>query len=494
MKVNPYIFREYDIRGVAGKNFTDKSLAEYEKWYGPFPGITINLAVAEAIGKAYGTIIRREGGKKVLVGREIRPFAQELTESFVKGIRSTGCGVVDAGETITPMVYFGIAYFNFDGGVNVTGSHNVYFFNGFKITRKKVVPIFGEELQKMKEIIEQDNFEKAEEGSYGQIEILSAYRQYLLEHIKLERPLKIVLDCGNGSTGLVAPKLFRDFGCEVIEMYTLPDATFPNHVPDPEDPYNMRELSERVIAEKADCGIGLDADGDRVGFIDEKGEYVDADKLILIIAIDALLRNPGKKILFDVKCSRLLQDMIVAHGGIPLMHRTGHAPIKDSLQKDSEIIFAGEKSGHLFFVENYFKFDDGIFGALKILSLASKIKGSFSGLFRDIPQTVRTTELKLPCDDAKKFEIVNALEGYFSEKYETIKIDGVRVIFDKTSWGLVRASNTSPYLTIRFEADTKERLLELKNIFADQLEKFPEIMDKIDRQNVASHTGRLGWV
>jgi len=494
MKINPYIFREYDIRGVAGENFSEKALAEYEKWYGSFPGITINLAVAEAIGKAYGTIICREGGKRVLVGREIRPFAEQLTSAFIKGIRSTGCAVVDAGEAITPMVYFGIAYFNFDGGVNVTGSHNVYFFNGFKIMRKGVAPIFGEELQQMRKMVEEEDFGKGAEGSYEKMNIMTAYRDYLLGHIKLERPLKVVLDCGNGSTGLIMPSLLKDFGCEVIEMYTMPDASFPNHVPDPEDPNNMKELAARVVAEGADCGVGLDADGDRVGFVDEKGEFLDADELVIILAEDALSRNPGKKILFDVKCTRLLQDLIPQYGGVALMHRTGHAPIKDILRKDPDIIFAGEESGHLFFVQDYFRIDDGVFGALKILALAAKIKGPFSDLFADIPYSVRTPDLKLPCKDAKKFKIVKSLSDYFSTKYETITIDGVRVVFDKTSWGLVRASNTAPYLTIRFEAETKERLLELKNIFADQLEKFPEVMDKLDRNNVASRTGRLGWI
>lgn len=494
MQINPHIFREYDIRGVAGETFSKKALAEYEKWYGNFPGITINLAVAEAIGKAYGTIIRRERGKRLLVGREIRPFAQELTSAFIKGIRSTGCTVVDAGETITPVVYFGIAYYNFDGGVVVTGSHNVYFFNGFKIMRKAVVPIFGQELQKMRQMIENDDYVSEKEGNYETMDILPDYQKYLLDHVKLERRLKVAIDCGNGSTGLFAPSLLRDFGCEVIKIFTEPDSSFPNHVPDPEDPYNMRVLSERVVAEGADCGVGLDADGDRVGFVDEKGEYVDADKLIIILAKDALKRNPGKKILYDVKCSGLLEKIIKQNRGIPLMHRTGHAPIKDSLHKDKDIIFAGEKSGHLFFVENYFRIDDGVMGALKVLSLASKTKEAFSNLFSDIPASVRTTEFKLPCEDAKKFAIVKNLSDQFSAKYKIINIDGARIIFDKTSWGLVRASNTSPYLTLRFEADTEKRLLELKNIFADQLEKFPEIKDRLDRNNVMSHTGKLGWV
>ncbi len=494
MHISPHIFREYDIRGVAGNTFSDTAIQEYERWYGKFPGITITLETAEAIGRGYGTIIVRGGGKRVLIGHEIRPFAEELTGAFIKGIRSTGCTVVDAGEAITPMVYFGIAYFNFDGGVNVTGSHNVYFFNGFKMMREKVAPIFGAELQELRKLIESEDFVVGAAGSYEQQEILPAYRQYLLEHNKLTRPLKIVLDCGNGSTGPVAPQILRDFGCEVIEMYTKPDATFPNHVPDPEDPWNMRELGERVVTEQADCGVGLDADGDRVGFVDEHGRYVKSDHLLLLLAQDVLSRHPGKKILYDVKCTRLLEEMVPKYGGVTLMHRSGHGPIKDTLQKDPEVVFAGEKSGHFYFTEDYFKFDDGLLGALKILGLASRAVGPFSDLVASLPPTVITPELKLPCSDAVKFDVVEKLQKYFSAHYKVITLDGARVVFDDQTWGLIRASNTSPYLTARFEASTEVRLLEIKNIFADQLEQFPEISDRLDRQHVTSHTGKLGWV
>lgn len=494
MKVDPHIFRDYDVRGVAGKDFSDEAIAEYERWYGPFPGITITISVAEAIGRGYGTYIRRGGGKRVLVGREIRPFAKELTESFIKGILSTGCDVDDTGESLTPLVYFGIAFFDYDGGVNVTGSHNVYFFNGFKMMTRGVVPIWGDKLQQIRRMIERDDFETGQGVYKTTKDVYPAYEKYVLDHMKLARPLRIAMDCGNGSTGLYAPTLFEKLGCNVSGLYTDPDATFPNHIPDPEMPNTLVDLSKRVKEEGCDLGIAFDADGDRVGFVTEKGEFIDADKVILVLAKDVLSRNPGKKILYDVKCSRLLDELIPTYSGLPLMHRTGHGPIKETIHTDNQIILGGEVSGHFFFIENWFKFDDGLYGAAQVLRIFSEQKGVFSQLFKDIPETVRTPELKLPCPDDKKFEVVKQIKKYFAANYETITIDGVRILFDDKTWGLIRSSNTSAYLTIRVESDSEERLLEVKNIMADELEKYPEITDKLNRNKVATLTGRLGWV
>lgn len=494
MKVDPNIFREYDIRGIAGTEFSKKALEEYERWYGKFPGITITPKVAEAIGKAYGTIIRNRGGRNVIVGHEIRPYGEELKLLFIKGIRSTGCNVTDAGVSLTPVIYFSIAKFGFDGGVNVTGSHNVYFFNGFKTMAKDVYPIYGQELQKMKRIIEEERFVADKKGGYQKKEIFEEYTRYFLKHNNLKRPLKIVVDCGNGSAGIFAPKILRDLGCEVVELYTKPDATFPNHVPDPEDPFVMQDLAKLVVKEKADIGIALDADGDRFGSVDEKGEFIYADRMLLLLAKDILSRNQGKKILYDVKCTRLIDNLVPKFGGIPLMHVTGHAPIKQTLRNDPEVIFAGEVSGHFYFVEDYFRIDDGLYAAGKLLSLLSERKMPFSQLFADFPQTVMTPELKLPCADEAKQKVVDQITAYFSQNYKTITIDGVRVLFSDTSWGLVRASNTSPYLTVRVEADTEKEVLDIKNLLADQLEKFPEIGNKLDRKLVTSHTGKLGWV
>ncbi len=496
MNVSPSIFRLYDIRGVAGKEFSPEAIAEYERWYGPFPGINITLDIARAIGQAYATfMVRTYGAKRILVGHEARPFADDLNAAFVEGITLAGCDVDDAGVALTPLVYFGDAFFGYDGAVNITGSHNVYFFNGFKMMGKAVYPIFGDDLQTLRTMVEKEDFLVAEKpGTVQKRELYPAYAAYIHKQVHLERPLKIAVDTGNGSAGLFAEQFFRMLGCEVISLYKEIDATFPNHVPDPEDRSSLVELAKIVVAEKADLGIGLDADGDRVGCLDEQGNYIDADLLLLLLAKDVLSRHPGKKILYDVKCSRLLATLIPQYGGVPLMHMTGHAPIKKTLHEDPDVILGGEVSGHMFFVENYFRMDDALYAAAQILQLASRTKAPFSSLFADIPKTVRTPELKLPCDDTEKFIVVKKLQDHFSGRQKTILIDGVRILFDATSWALVRASNTSPYLTIRLEADSAERLLEMKNILADQLEQDQTITDRLNRKEVATKTGRLGWV
>lgn len=494
MKINPTIFRDYDIRGVAGIEFTQKAVEEYEKWYGPFPGVTITLEAAEAIGRAYGTMIRRSGGKSIVVGHEIRPFADELTKAFIAGVRRTGCDVTDLGVSLTPIVYFITAEENFDGGVNVTGSHNVYFFNGFKLMKKDVWPIFGSELQEMRKMVEKEEFFSDEDGNYKTLDLYHKYKEYFLTHLRLSRTLKIVIDCGNGSAGIFAPELFRSLGCEVIELYTKPDATFPNHVPDPEDPHLMVDLANKVRTEKADLGIAFDADGDRVGFVTETGDFIDADIVLLLFAKDALSRFPSKKILYDVKCSQLLQELIPSFGGIPFMHRTGHAPIKETLRKDNDIILGGEVSGHFFFVENYFKIDDGVFAAGRLLELFSRADTNFSSLFAELPMRIRTPELKLPCPDEIKFSIINKIKDNLVERFPAITIDGVRIQASQKGWGLVRASNTSPYLTIRVEADSETEVIRIKNILADELERFSEIGDVLNRFSVATRTGKLGWV
>lgn len=495
MNVSPSIFRLYDIRGVAGRDFPPEAIAEFERWYGKFPGINITLDVARAIGQAYGTLmIRKYQGKNILVGHELRPFADELNAAFIEGIRSTGCHVTDAGTSVTPLVYFSDCYFKFDGAVNITGSHNVYFYNGFKMMAQESMPVFGNDLQTLRQLVEKEDFIHARPGGFEKKELYSAYEQYVREHIKLSRPMKVIVDTGNGSAGLFARKFFTAIGCTVEVLYEQVDAKFPNHIPDPEDRGSLEELGRAVVARKADLGIGLDADGDRVGAVDERGRYVDADLLLLALARDVLSRHPGKIILYDVKCSRLMEELVPKYNGRTLMHMTGHAPIKQTLRQNLDIILAGEVSGHMYFVEDYFRIDDGMFAAARIIELASRRPEPFSALFIDMPATVRTPELKLPCAETEKFNVVEDIRKKFSSLYKTILIDGVRVVFDDHTWALVRASNTSPYLTVRMEADTEERLLEVKNIVADEFERHPAIGDKLNRKAVTTKTGRLGWV
>ena len=494
MQISREVFREYDIRGIAGKEFTPKAVEEYEKWFGKFPGITITPEAAGAIGKAYGTIIKRRGGQKIVVGHEIRPYGEELKMHFVEGVLSTGCDVDDAGESLTPIVYFSVAFYGYDGGVSVTGSHNIYFYNGFKMMAKDVWPIYDVELQGMHDLIEREDFVTGGKGQYNKRDVWIDYKKYLMDHCKIQRKLKVVIDCGNGTAGKFAPEVFSDLGCEVVELFTDPDANFPNHLPDPEDPWMMRDLQQKVIETGADLGMAFDADGDRLGIVNEKGVFVVADHTLLLLAREALKNNPGKKIIYDVKCTRLMEMLVPQYGGVPYIHRTGHAPIKATLRKDSEVILAGEVSGHFYLCEDYFKIDDGLYTAGKVLAMISAAPESVSQLYSVFPATVMTPELKLPCADAVKHKIVEYVAQYFEGTYNTIKIDGVRVIFSDTSWGLVRASNTGPYLTVRVEANTPEEVIKIKNLLADQLDTYKEVEDKLDRTNVISHTGKLGWL
>jgi len=497
VKASSSIFREYDIRGVTGKKLDKKLIAEYEKLYGKFPGITLDLKTAKAVGLAFGTIIKKQGGKKILVGMEIRPYAEELKRAFVSGVLATGVNILDIGPSSTPLVYFLTSHLNLDGGVSITGSHNIWFYNGFKLVGKNSLPIYGHELQKLRQIIEKEAWLKAKTPVKKEI-LLSAfeiYQEYAQKYLKLSRPVKICLDCGNGTPGLFAKKFLESLGAKVAAgLYLKPDASFPHHPPDPEQPKNMADLAKKVRQTEAELGIAFDADGDRMGVVDEKGNLVWADYLLLILAKDVLSRHPSKKILFDVKCSGLLQTLIPSFGGVPLIHRTGHAPIKDTFQKDKEVILGGEVSGHFYFAEHHYRVDDGFWAAGKILQIYSQTKKPFSSLFSFIPPLVRTPEIKLPCADEVKFKVVEQATRQLAKRYQVITVDGARVIFDSQTWGLVRASNTSPYLTLRFEGPSEEKVIRAKNIFADILEKFPQIGDKLCRTTVSSPSGKLGYV
>lgn len=496
MQIKQSIFREYDIRGVAGNKFDTKIVEEYERWYGKFPGVTLDLEAAEAIGKSYGTIISNEGGKNVLVGYEDRPFGKELKEAFVKGIVSTGVSVIDAGVLLTPMVYFFIAHLKLDGGVSITGSHNVYFYNGFKMMKKGVWPLYGVQMQEMYQLILKDSYLVGK--TVGTIEqrdeLKKIYFDYIFQHIKLQRKLKVVVDCGNGCAGLYAVDYLTKLGCETVGLFTELDTTYPNHVPDPEPPQNLKDLQKAVIEHKADIGIAFDADGDRAGFVDEEGVIVQPDDMLIIMSKDALKRHPGKKVLYDVKSTALLDMYVKQFGGIPLIHKTGHAPIKETFRKDTDIIIGGEVSGHMFFSEDYYGIDDGLWAAARVLELVSKGTRKFSEYINELIRPVRTPEIKLPTQDEVKFDVIKKVTEVFKKKYKVLDIDGSRIIFSDKSWALVRASNTSPYLTLRFEAPTEAEVLKMKNLVADELDTFSEVGDKLNRSAVATLTGKLGWL
>jgi len=452
MEVNPTIFRAYDIRGIIGKELTPE--------------------FCEFLGKAYGTFMKRAGGEVVVIGRDSRESSLEFQQNLIKGIISTGLGVIDIGLALSPMLYFAVIFLDAAGGVNVTGSHNPSEYNGFKVVKKDAIPLDPEEIQRIREIISKEDFLR-DGGRIEAKDIVPAYFEKITELIKLKRPLKIVIDSGNATAGAFAPRLFRRLGCEVIELYSEFDSSFPHHFPDPEMEKNLEDLKQKVIEEKADIGIGFDGDGDRVGFVDEKGKRYEADLILAILARDLLSRHPGAKILFDVKCSKRLVVDIEKRGGVPVMYRTGHSFFKRKL-KEEGILLGGEVSGHIFCAEGWHGFDDALVAAAKIVKIVSDGDKKFSEYFLDFPETLVTPEIKVPCADEVKFDVVSGLVRDFKKLYKVIDIDGARVEFDD-SWGLVRASNTNPYLTLRFEAENQEGFLRIKKIFKEALQNYPEV-------------------
>lgn len=445
--MNPLIFREYDIRGVAGKDLTED--------------------VVEKIGRSYGTFIQKTMGKEIVVGRDVRLSSEPFSRLLIKGIAGTGCNVLDVGVVPTPVLYFSIAHYGKSGGVMITGSHNPIEYNGFKLCRE-LFSIYGREIQELKKIIEENSFIS---GS-GKVETdnpIPSYMNEVTSRIKIEKPLKVVVDAGNGTGGEVAPEIFRRIGCSVVELYCEPDGRFPNHLPDPTVPEFTADLRKKTKEERADLGIGLDGDADRIGAIDNKGNIVWGDRLLALYARE-ILKKGKQKIIFDVKCSQGLIEDIEDHGGIPIMWKTGHSLIKKKM-KDESSPLAGEMSGHMFFSDNYYGYDDAIFAGSRLLELLSKTEKSFAELLSEIPVYVTTPEIRIDCSDETKFKVVEEVKKYFKERYSTIDVDGVRILFPG-GWGLVRASNTQPVIVVRFEAKTEQRLDEIKNTVMEKLKTY----------------------
>lgn len=474
MEINPLIFRAYDIRGIA--QATEK-----------FPDVDLTPESVKLIGKGTGTYLKKISSNSgsspakqtlnIVVGRDNRLHSPALQKAFIEGLLETGCNVTDIGISPTPFMYYSVCKYNFDGGINITASHNPKEYNGIKIVSKNAHSICGDELQEILKIIQSGKFAgpaNNAKGEYKEISVFPDYKEDIKKLVKLSRPLKIVVDAGNGTAGKFAPELLRELGCEVTELFCEPDGNFPNHEANPEEYKNVKDMIEKVRETNADMGIAFDGDGDRVGIVDEKGHHYSADYLLLLLARDLLTRQKGAKIVFDVKVSQTLIDDIKAHGGEPVMSKTGHSFIETKM-KQINAPLAGEVSGHMFFAENYYGFDDAFLAAAKLLEIVSKNNGPFSELFNDVPQTFNTPEFKAYCPDDKKFKIVRALTEHFTKLYDCITLDGVRVNFSPTSWGAVRCSNTSPNLTLRFEADSKEKLKTIMNIMADEIKKYPEV-------------------
>lgn len=451
VSVNNEIFREYDIRGIVKDD--------------------LPAGVVERIGQAYGTYMRRKGAKTVTVGRDVRTTSLGLKKALVKGMLSTGLNVIDVGEVPTPALYFSIVHYKTDGGIMVTGSHNPREYNGFKMCLG-LAPIYGAQIQELGRLIERKDFETGR-GQGSEKPIVDEYVKMITDKIRLEKPFRIVIDSGNGTAGPIAPLIFRKLGCEVMELYCEPDGTFPNHLPDPTKLEYIQDLRRLVVEHKMDIGLGFDGDSDRVGAIDEKGRVVWADKLIALFAREINARHPGSQILFDVKCSQALSEDIEAHGGKPVMYKTGHSLLKAKM-KELHNPLAGEMSGHIFFADDFFGYDDAIYVACRLVQLLSRTSQTLSQLSDSIPHFYSTPEIRVDTTEKDKFRIVEEVTQHFRAKYNIIDVDGVRVLYGD-GWGLVRASNTQPVLVVRFEAKTQERLHAIMNEIIGKLRTYPSV-------------------
>jgi phosphomannomutase/phosphoglucomutase len=468
-KINPLIFRAYDVRGIAHKPSCDKT-----------PDLT--PVTMELIGKACGTYFKRHHGNNIALAHDQRLSAEELTDAFLKGILSTGCDVTVIGMVPTPMLYFAVCHYEFDGGIAITASHNPKEYNGVKVVGPQAHSICGDKLQDIYQLAENGDFETGK-GELKELNTFEDYTKRIHEIVKIqarrdtdgnERPLKIVVDAGNGAAGPYVQDFFTSLGCETISLYTEPDGRFPNHPANPEELENMLDLIAAVKEHGADLGIAFDGDADRVGIVDEKGKHYSADWLLMLLSRDLLTRQKGAQIVFDAKVSQLLIDDIKKHGGVPVMQKTGHSFIESKMHEIGSPL-GGEISGHMFFAENYYGFDDAFLAGAKLLEILAKSGQNFSELFSDLEETACTPEFKSPCPDTEKFRIVEAITAEMVAQYDCITLDGVRVNFDENSWGAVRCSNTSPNLTLRFEAPTQKRLKEIITLMHIELKKHPEI-------------------
>ncbi|TDQ49439.1 phosphomannomutase/phosphoglucomutase [Permianibacter aggregans] len=446
VRLSPEMFRAYDIRGVVGEQ--------------------LNEEVVRQIGRAIGSEAFERGEQKVIVARDGRLSGPDLLEALKRGLLESGRDVIDLGAVPTPLLYFATHYLSSRSGVMLTGSHNPSNYNGLKIVLAGDT-LSGDDIQRLRERIETGNLLSGR-GSLERMSIAEDYMAQITSDVALAQPLKIVIDCGNGIAGAVAPDLYRALGCEVIELYCDVDGNFPNHHPDPSKPKNLEKLIETVKAEQADVGLAFDGDGDRLGVVDSNGKIIWPDRQLMLYAMDVLSRHPGTDIIYDVKCSRHLARVISGHGGRPLMWRTGHSLIKGKMRETGALL-AGEQSGHIFFKERWYGFDDAIYTGCRLLEILAADFRKSADIFKSLPEGVTTPELNMAISDQRKFAFVDKLaqEGDFAGG-QVNTIDGVRVDF-ADGWGLVRASNTTPALVLRFEADNETALKRIQELFRGQL-------------------------
>ncbi|MES1976695.1 MAG: phosphomannomutase/phosphoglucomutase [Pseudomonadota bacterium] len=444
MQASASIFKAYDIRGIVPA--------------------TINAEFAEALGKAFGTVAVKAGETTVAVGRDGRLSGPSLSAALIRGLASTGVNVIDIGMATTPMLYFAASTLA-SSGIQVTGSHNPKDYNGFKMVLAGRA-IYGDDIQELRKIIEGDAWASAAtSGVVRQLNIETDYRNRIVSGIKLSRPMKIVVDCGNGVAGASAPAIFRALGCEVIELFSEVDGNFPNHHPDPSKPENLRDLIQALKESDAELGLAFDGDGDRLGIVTKDGQNIYPDRQMMLFARDVLSRVPGGQIVFDVKCSQRLAPAIEAAGGVPLMYKTGHSLIKAKM-KEVNSPLGGEMSGHIFFKERWYGFDDGTYAGARLLEIVSRVPDA-GGLLNSLPTSFSTPELNVPCKEGEPHAVVETLinTAKFAEPAKISTIDGVRVDWPD-GFGLIRASNTTPVLVLRFEGHTQAAL---ERIEADML-------------------------
>lgn len=440
--MNTRVFREYDIRGVAEGDFPDAFVGE--------------------LGRAIGTFLVEGGARRITLGRDCRISSPRIHAAVRAGLLSTGLEIIDVGIVHSPGLYFSVFHLGVDGGVMVTASHNPSEDNGFKIVQGRST-IHGASIQRLRQIIETGAYHRAAKpGTVSDHDILADYVPYVADNIQLgPRRFKVVVDGGNGTGGLSALPILRRLGVETDALFCDPDGRFPNHHPDPTVPENMEALIERVRATGAEVGIALDGDADRVGAVDGQGRIIWGDQLVMLFAAEILARRPGSTFVSEVKCSQALFDEVTRLGGRPVMWKVGHSLIKVKM-KEEQAVLAGEMSGHMFFADRWFGFDDAVYAAMRLVELLTHSGRTLAELYDDLPVLHNTPEIRMPCSDDIKFEVVKRATAHFRADHPVVDIDGARITFPG-GWGLVRASNTGPVLVLRFEAESPTRLTEIRS-------------------------------
>lgn len=453
-KLNKYMFREYDIRGEEKED-------------------QLNVNSVTLIAKAYGTFLRKNNITKAVVGHDNRRSSEDFYAASIAALRSTGIDVIGIGTCLTPMVYWAPYHFKVEGGLMITASHNPVGWNGMKLGVGYSKTLNGSQIQELLTIAEAGEFATGS-GSFKEEDIKEYYIKDMLSRVKLNHKLKIVLNTANATSSIFSPEIFRQFGCEVIEHNTNLDPNYPHYVPNPANVEMMEDTGRQVVKQGADLGVGVDADGDRLGVVDEKGQIIWPDRWLILLSRAVLEKKPGAKIAFDVKVSEALPEDISAHGGVPMMTPTGYMYVKQKL-KDEGGSFGGEQSGHTFFVDDYYGFDDANFAGLKLLEYISAQNKPLSEIVAGTPYYISTPALHAHVPDEVKYDIVKKLtEEFKAEGHRVIDINGARVYL-LSGWGLVRASSNLPALVLRFEAKTQEDLDKIQNIFKEKLAKFPEV-------------------